>query len=62
LAEFAELVSKLPLYQELDRTVGRDSIAATDVARLKGLVNAVADSAGTRHGPDTGNLPAIHRA
>ncbi len=46
MAEFADLISDLPLYQELDNAAGRDSIAATDVVRLKGLVNEVADAVG----------------
>lgn len=46
MADFADLISALPLYQELDRAAGRDGIAATDVAALKGLVTYVADEAG----------------
>jgi hypothetical protein len=43
LAELAELISDLPLYKELDHAAGRVSIRATEVARLKGLVNEVAE-------------------
>lgn len=57
MAEFADLISNLPLYQELDRAAGRDSIGATDVARLKGLVNAVADTAG----PAMAQIPVTFR-
>src|SRR6185436_11968335 len=46
MAGFAEQIAALPLYQELDRAAGRDSIPATDVAILKGLVNDVADIVG----------------
>jgi hypothetical protein len=47
MAEFAELIAALPLYKELDKATGRDSVEATDIVRLKGLVNDVADTAGS---------------
>ncbi|MEA2600997.1 MAG: molecular chaperone HtpG [Acidobacteriota bacterium] len=57
MAEFADLISNLLLYQELDHTADRDSIGATDVARLKGLVNDVADTAG----PAMAQIPVTFR-
>ncbi len=57
MAEFADLISKLPLYLELDLAAGRDSIGDTDVARLKGLVNEVADIAG----PAMAQIPVTFR-
>lgn len=46
MAEFAKQISDLPLYQELDRAAGRDSIGVTDIDLLKALVNHVADTVG----------------
>ena len=46
MAEFAEQISDLKLYQELDLAAGRDAIPASDVVKLKGLVNDVADTVG----------------
>ena len=57
MAEFADMISNLLLYQELDHAAGRDSIGATDVARLKGLVNDVADTAG----PAMAQIPVTFR-
>lgn len=57
MAEFADLISKLPLYLELDHAAGRDSIGATDVDLLKGLVNEVADFAG----PAMAQIPVTFR-
>jgi protein tyrosine phosphatase (PTP) superfamily phosphohydrolase (DUF442 family) len=57
LADFAEMISNLPLYKELDLAAGRDSIEATDIARLKALVNEVADKAG----PAMAQIPVTFR-
>lgn len=57
MAEFATLISDLLLYRELDLAVDRDGIGATDVVRLKGLVNEVADTAG----PAMAQIPVTFR-
>ncbi|HEX7185325.1 MAG TPA: hypothetical protein VF756_26105 [Thermoanaerobaculia bacterium] len=57
MADFADLISALPLYQELDHAARRDGIAATDVAALKGLVTDIAEEAG----PVLARIPLIFR-
>lgn len=57
MAHFAELIANLPLYQELDKSIGRDSIGATDVTSLKGLVSDVADFVG----PAMAQIPVTFR-
>jgi hypothetical protein len=57
LAEFADLISNLPLYQELERAPNRDAIGRANVDRLKALVNEVADTAG----PAMAEIPVTFR-
>ncbi len=46
MAEYADMLLSLKLYQELGRSSGRDAIPSTDVVQLQGIVASVADFIG----------------